>query len=94
MLSLVLCGFEILSFALEEHHRLRVPENGMLRNLFGLKMKLVKGCCRRIHNKELRVIHPSPHIFRMIKSRGVRWAGLVARLGDKSIAYTRFDGET
>jgi hypothetical protein len=72
MLSPVLCGSEIWSLALEEGHRLRVSENGMLRNLFGLKRKLTTGYCRRIHDKELRDIYPSPHILMMIKSRDMR----------------------
>jgi hypothetical protein len=94
MFSPVLYGFHIWSLALEEDHRLRMSENGMLRNLFGLKRKLAAGCCRRIHSKELRDIHPSPHISMMIKSRGMRWAGRVAHLGDIRIAHKRFDGET
>ena len=94
MLSLVLYGFEIWSLVLEEDHRLRFSENLTLRNLFGLKNKLATGCCRRLHNKVFCEIHPSPHIFRMIKSVGMRWARRVARLEKKTIANTEFDGET
>jgi len=92
MLSLVLYGFEIWSLALEEDHRLRVSENGMLRSLFGLQRKLAAGYCRRIHKKELRDIHPSPHIFMVIKSRGMRWTGRGAYLGDNRFAHKGFDG--
>jgi len=92
VLCLVLYGFEIWSFALEEEYWLRVFENGMVRSLFGLKKKLTAGCCRKIHKKELRDIHPSPHIFMVIKSRGMRWTGLGADLGDNRFAHKGFDG--
>jgi hypothetical protein len=94
MLSPVLYEFEIWSLALEEDHRLRMFENGMLRNLFGLKRKLTTEYCRITHDKELRDIYPSLHILTMINSRGMRWAGSVAHLGDKRIAHKGSDGET
>jgi hypothetical protein len=43
---------------------------------------------RRIfHNGELHNLYSSPSIIRMIKSRGVRWTGHVARMGEKRNAY-------
>jgi hypothetical protein len=65
----------------------------MLRNLFGLKRKLTTGYCRRIHDKELRDMYPSPHVLMMINSRGMRWAGRVAHLGDKRNAHKGSDEE-
>jgi hypothetical protein len=36
---------------------------------------------RKLHNKELRVLYSSPNIIKIIKSRRMRWAGHVARMG-------------
>jgi hypothetical protein len=38
-------------------------------------------------NKELHNLYSSPSIIRMNKSRGMRWAGHVARMGEKLNAY-------
>jgi hypothetical protein len=43
----------------------------------------VTGSRRKLHNEELHNLHSSPSIIRMIKSRRIRWAGHVARVGDK-----------
>jgi hypothetical protein len=45
------------------------------------------GCWRKLHNEELHNLYTSPNIIRMIKSRRMRWAGDVARLGEKRNAY-------
>jgi hypothetical protein len=42
---------------------------------------------RKLHNKELRDLYSSPSIIRIIKSWGMRWAGHVARMGEKRNAY-------
>jgi hypothetical protein len=42
---------------------------------------------RKLHNKELRDLYSSPSIIRMIKSRRMRLAGHVARIGEKRNAY-------
>jgi hypothetical protein len=42
---------------------------------------------RKLHNEELRDLYSSPSIIRIIKSRRMRWAGHVARLGQKMNAY-------
>jgi hypothetical protein len=42
---------------------------------------------RKLHNEELHNLYSSPNIIRMIKSRRMRWAGHVARIGDKRNAY-------
>jgi hypothetical protein len=41
----------------------------------------------QLHNEELRDLHSSPSIIRIIKSRRMRWAGHVARMGEKRNAY-------
>jgi hypothetical protein len=39
------------------------------------------GDWRKLHNEELQNLYSSPNIIRMIKSRRMRWAGHVARMG-------------
>ena len=51
----------------------------MLRRIFGPKRDEVTGDWRKIHNEELNDLFSSPNIFRVIKSRRMRWAGYVAR---------------
>jgi hypothetical protein len=46
------------------------------------------------HNEDLHNLYPSPSIVIMIKSRMVRWAGHVARTGEKRNAYRNFVGKT
>ena len=41
----------------------------------------------RLHNKELNDLYCSPNIVRVIKWRRMRWAGHVARMGEKSGVY-------
>jgi hypothetical protein len=43
----------------------------------------VTGGWRKLHNEELHNVYSSPSIIRMIKSRSMRWAGYVARIGEK-----------
>jgi hypothetical protein len=71
-----LYGCETWSLTLREEHRLRV-----LRRIFGPKRDEVTGGWRKLHNEELHNLYSSPSIFRMIKSRRMRWAGHVARMG-------------
>jgi hypothetical protein len=47
----------------------------------------VAGGWRKLHNEELRNLYSSPSRIRMIKSRRRRWAGHVARMGEKRNAY-------
>jgi hypothetical protein len=41
----------------------------------------------KLHNKEFHNLYSFPSIIRMIKSRRKRWAGYVARMGEKWNAY-------
>jgi hypothetical protein len=83
----VLYGCETWSLTLREEHGLRVFENRMLRGIFGPKRDEVTGGWRKLHNEELHNLYSSPSIIRMIKSRRMRWAGHVARMGEKRTAY-------
>jgi hypothetical protein len=63
---------------LKEEQRLRVFENKMLRRIFGLKRDEVIEGWRKLHNEKLHNLQPLPSTIRMIKSRKMRWARLVA----------------
>jgi hypothetical protein len=82
-LPVVLYGCETLSLTFREEHRLRVFENMVLRRIFGPKRDELKGEWRKLHNKELHDLYSSPSIIRIIKSRKMRWAGHVARMGEE-----------
>jgi hypothetical protein len=56
--------------------------NRVLRRIFGPKRDEVTGEWRKLHNKELHDLYSSPNIIRIIKSRRMRWAGHVARMGE------------
>jgi hypothetical protein len=64
-----------------------VFENKVLRRIFGPRRDEVTGGWRKLHNEELRNLYSSPNIIGMIKSRRVRWAGHVARMGETRNAY-------
>jgi hypothetical protein len=87
ILSVVLYGCETWSLTLMEEHRLRVFENRVLRGIFGPKRDEVTGELRKLHNGELRNLYSSPDIIRHIKSRRMRWAGHVARMGEGGNVY-------
>jgi len=76
---LYVCGNWFLT--LKEEHRLRVFWNRVLRRIFGPTSKEVEGRWRRQHNEELHNLYGPPNISRAIKSRRVRWAEPVARMG-------------
>jgi hypothetical protein len=61
--------------------------NRVLRGIFGSKRDGVTGERRRQHNEELNDLYSSPNIVRVIKSRRMRWAGHVARMGEGRGAY-------
>ena len=50
--------------------------------MFGSKRDEVTGEWRKLHNEELRGLYSLPNIVRVIKSRKMRWAGNVARMGE------------
>jgi hypothetical protein len=68
-------------------HRLRVFENRVLKRIFGPKRDEVTGGWRKLRNEELHILYSSPSIIRMIKSRRMRRAEHVARIGDRRNAY-------
>jgi hypothetical protein len=60
-----------------------VFENRVLRKIFGPKMDELIGSWRKLHNEELHNLYCSPSIIKNIKSRRMRWAGHVSRMGEK-----------
>jgi hypothetical protein len=67
----------------------------VLRRIFGPKRDEVTGWWRKLHNEELHDLYSSPStsIIRIIKSRRMRWAGHVARMGEKIITYRLLVGK-
>jgi len=72
---------------LRDERKLRVFENMVLRRIFGPRREEVTGEWRRLHNEELNDMYCSPNIVRVIKSRRMKWAGHVARMGEERGAY-------
>jgi len=55
----------------------------VLRRVFGPKRDEVTGEWRKLHNEELRDLYSLPSIVRVVKSKRMRWAGHVARMGER-----------
>jgi hypothetical protein len=68
-----------------EEQRLRVFEKRVLR-IFGPKREEDKSW-RKLHNDKLHSLYSSSNIVTVIKSRRMRWAGHVARMGEGSSVY-------
>jgi hypothetical protein len=49
---------------------------------------------RKLHNEELHILHSSPNIIRQMKSRRMRWAGHVARVGEERNVYSVLMGKS
>jgi len=60
-----------------------VFENMVLRRIFGPRKDEVTAEWRTLHNEELNDLYSSPNIVRVVKSRRMRWAGHVARMGEE-----------
>ena len=87
ILPVVLYGCETWSLTLREERRLRVFENRVLRKEFGPKRDEGTEEWRKLNNEELNDLYSSPSIVRVIKSRRMRWAGHVARMGERRGLY-------
>ncbi|KAJ4434507.1 hypothetical protein ANN_23069 [Periplaneta americana] len=87
ILPVVLLCCETWTLTLREEQILRVFENKVLRKIFGAKRDEFTGEWRKLHNAELHAFYSSPGIIRNIKSRRLRWAGHVARMGESRNAY-------
>jgi hypothetical protein len=67
--------------------------NMVPRRISGLDRNGVTGGWRKLHNEELHDLYSSPIIIRIIKSRGIRRAGHVARMGEKRNVYRLMVGK-
>jgi hypothetical protein len=88
--------------SLREERKLRVRfealtavfENRLLRRIYGPKRDGVIGGWRKLRNEELHDLCFSQSIIRIIKSRRMRWAGHVARMGEKRNVYRLLVGKS
>ena len=80
-----LYGCEGWRLTLREEHELRVFVNGVLKRIFWPEVDEVTMEWRRLHNEELCDLYSSPNFTRLMKYRRMRWAGRVARLGDRGV---------
>jgi hypothetical protein len=87
ILPVVLYGCETWYLTLWEEHRLRMFENTVLRRIFGPKSDEVTVQWRKLHSEELHNLYSSPDIIRQVKSRRMRRAGHVARMGEERKVY-------
>jgi hypothetical protein len=58
-----------------------------MRRIFVPKRYEVIGEWRKLHNEKPNYLYSSPSIVGVIKSRIMRWAGHVARLGERKCLY-------
>jgi hypothetical protein len=64
-----------------------VSENRVLRRTFGPKRDEVTEALRKLHNEKLNDLYSSPNIIRVIRSRIIKWAGHLARMGERKGVY-------
>jgi hypothetical protein len=87
VILLIMYGCEAWSVTLREEHSLRVFENRVLKRTFEPKRDEVTWEWRRLYKEELYDLYSSLNFIRAIKSRRMRWAGLVACMGNRRGAY-------
>ena len=68
-------------------------ENRVLRRIFGPKWDEVTGKWRKLHNEMFNDLYSSPNTVRVIKSRRMRWAGHLARMGEEISVYRLLVGK-
>ena len=66
---------------------MKVLESSALWRLLGPKRDEVRGEWRTLHIEKHYDLYYSPNFIRFIKSRRIRWAERVARMGEKRCAY-------
>jgi hypothetical protein len=59
----------------------------IMRRVFGSKRDEVTGEWRKLHNEELSDLYSLPNIVWVVKSRRMRWAGHVARMGERRFVH-------
>jgi hypothetical protein len=77
---------------LREERRLKVFENRVLGRVFGPKGNEVTGKWRKLHNEGLNNLYTLTNIVQVVKSRRMRWAGHMARMGEGRVVHRIFLG--
>jgi hypothetical protein len=93
ILPVILYGCETWPLILREEHRLMVFKNRVLRRIFGPKRDVGIGGWRKLHIEELHNLYSLPVVIRMIKSRRMRGAGHVVRMGGEEGSVWDFGGK-
>jgi hypothetical protein len=83
----VMYGCETWSLTLREERRLRIFEIRAQRRIFVLKRDEVTREWRKLHNRELSDLYSSLNIVPVIKSRRMRCAGHIERMGERRRVY-------
>jgi hypothetical protein len=65
-----------------------------VRRVFGPKRDEVTGEWRKLHNEELNDLYSLPNIVQVVKSRRMRWAGHVARMGEERGVHRELVGKS
>ena len=84
---LYVCVCETSSLTFRDALRMRVIENRVLRRIFGPGRARQQRNWLKLHNEELNDVFSSPNIVRVLKSRRMRWAGHVVRMGERRGVY-------
>jgi hypothetical protein len=66
---------------------IHIFENRVLRRIFGPKRDEVTGEWRKLYSEELHILYSSADVIMQIKSKRMRWAGYVARMGGERNIY-------
>jgi hypothetical protein len=85
ILPVDLYGYETWFLTLSEEHKLRVFEHRVLKRIFRKKRDEMTGGWRKLRNEELHKLCSSTSIIRMTKSRRMKWAGDVTRMGRRGM---------
>jgi hypothetical protein len=86
-------GYEMVVFETRLYAFVCMYVCRVLRRIFGPKRDRLTGGLRKLHNEELHNLYSSPSIIKIINSRRMRWAGHVARMGEKRNVYRLLVGK-
>jgi hypothetical protein len=89
----VLYGCETWPLTLREERRLKVSDNRVQRRIFGRRRNEVTGEWRKLYNGEINDLYSTPNIVRVIKSRKMRLAGHVVRMGNRRGVFSILAGK-